>query len=337
MTDSLVPFARGTIIRAETHRGNFCPLCGSGGWPCWWREDGRKVGCAYVQSNRRDRSGDCYLHTFTAGGTPVASTASSASALPISKHATPAHKNTVYSALLDMLRERPDLSARSIPTEMVERFGYRRTPDFETSVFIARQLAKKDLQGVPGFFRPSKDVGWRMVLVKPGFFVPIKNSLGQIHGLQYRLDEPEGKQKYKWLSSNPEHYTAGTSSGTPFHFARPDLLASSSFCWLTEGAHKANVAADILGEAFIAAAGVSMWRGFAEQLRKSYPHIAEARIAFDVDWSRNPDVRRGLHRLRGELLAAGFKVAVKTWSSQFKGIDDYLLSLSHSEAKGVAA
>jgi hypothetical protein len=336
MTGSLVSFARGTIIRAEAHRGNFCPLCGSGDWPCWWREDGHKVGCAYVQSNGRDRSGQCYVHTYAAGS-EVVSCGPSSPPPPLSKHATPAHKNTVYSALLGRLRELPDLSARGITSEMVERFGYRRTPDFETSVFLARQLAKKDLAGVPGFFRPSKDVGWRMVMVKPGFFIPVRNSLGQIHGLQYRLDEPEGKQKYKWLSSNPEHYTAGTSSGTPFHFARPDLLASSSSCWLTEGAHKANVAADILGEPFIAAAGVSMWRGFAEQFRKAYPHITEARVAFDVDWSRNPDVRRGLHRLRGELLDAGFKVAVKAWSSQFKGIDDYLLSLSHSEAKGVAA
>lgn len=335
MKSSPVPFPRGTIIRAEARPGNFCPLCGGGSWPCWWREDGRKVGCAYVQSNRRDRSGDCYVHTFMGEGSPVAA-APLAPPPPTSKHATPAHKNTVYSALLAMLRELPDLSARRIPAEAVEQFGYRRTPGFETSVFIARQLAKKDLTGVPGFFRPSKEVGWRLVALKPGFLIPVRNSLGQIHGLQYRLDEPEGKQKYKWLSSNPEHYTAGTSSGTPFHFARPDLLASSSSCWLTEGAHKANVAAHLLGEPFIAAAGVSMWRGFAERFRKAYPHVSEVFVAFDVDWSRNPDVRRALHRLWGELRAASFKVVIRSWPSQHKGIDDYLLSL-HSDAKGVAA
>jgi hypothetical protein len=172
--------------------------------------------------------------------------------------------------------------------------------------------------------------------MRPGFFVPVSNSRGQVHGLMYRMDEPEGKQKYKWLSSNPEHYKGGISSGTPFHFSRHDLLGSSSSVWLTEGALKADIAAKFIGEPFIAAPGVSMWSGFAEKFKQTFPHITRTIVAFDRDWSTNVHVRRALDRLLGELRAAHFKVVVRTWPAPHKGIDDYLLSLN-SESKGVAA
>jgi hypothetical protein len=153
----------------------------------------------------------------------------------------------------------------------------------------------------------------------------------------YRLDEPEGKQKYKWLSSHPDHYRSGTSSGAPLHFARPDLLASSSSVWLTEGALKADIASHFLGEPFIAAPGVSMWAGYAEKFKTAFPHITQTIVAFDRDWATNRDVRRGLDKLLAELRAARLRVVVRTWPAPHKGVDDYLLALSQSSSSEVAA
>jgi hypothetical protein len=337
---TLAPFTRGKIVRADARKKRFCPVCRGGGWPCYWREDGTLAGCGNVSSSKRDREGNCWVHVLRFDSDERPKPRLVAAPPPAPKHASAEHKHLVYSALLDRLSVRPDLSVRGLSDDDVGGFGYRRTPDFDTSVLLARQLSDLGLSGVPGFFNPGPDVGWRMVHVKPGFFVPVRNSRGQIHGLMYRLDVPEGpkgKIKYKWLSSHPDHYKSGTSSGTPYHFARHDLLAASSSVWLTEGALKSDIAARYLNEPFVAAPGVTMWSGFAEKFKAAFPHVTQAIVAFDTDWSRNPDVRRGLGRLLGELRAASFNVVVRSWPSRYKGIDDYMLALSHRNAPEVAA
>jgi hypothetical protein len=334
---SLLHFSRGKIVRADARKKRFCPVCSGGGWPCYWREDGTLAGCGNVSSSKRDREGNCWVHILVSGSQDYVRPLPPPPPPSAPKRASVEHLHLVYSALLSRLTDRPDLTVRGLSHVDVEGFLYRRTPDFDTSVLLARQLSDLGLEGVPGFFNPGPDVGFRMTHVKPGFFVPIRSSLGQIHGLMYRLDVPEGKQKYKWLSSHPDYYKSGTSSGCPFHFARPDLLASSSSVWLSEGALKSDIAARYLGEPFIAAAGVTMWGGFAERLKTAFPHVTQTIVAFDMDWARNRDVRRGLDKLLGELRAARFKVVVRTWPERYKGIDDYLVSLSHHDNSEVAA
>jgi hypothetical protein len=332
-----IPFSRGKIVRADARKKRYCPVCSGGGWPCYWREDGTLAGCGNVSSSKRDREGNCWVHVLRSDSPEYVRPLPPSPPPAAPKRAPAERRHLVYSTLLSRLTEPPDLTARGLSYDDVDAFLYRRTPDFDTSVSLARQLSDLGLEGVPGFHNPGPALGWRMAYVKPGFFVPVRNSRGKIHGLMYRLDVPDGKQKYKWLSSSPEHYRSGASSGAPLHFARPDLLTSSSSVWLTEGALKADIAAHYLSEPFIAAPGVTMWSGFAEKFRAAFPHVTQAIVAFDMDWSRNPDVRRGLGKLLTELRAARFKVVVRTWDAAHKGIDDYVVSLSHHDSSEVAA
>jgi hypothetical protein len=75
---------------------------------------------------------------------------------------------------------------------------------------------------------------------------------------------------------------------------------------------------------------------FAENLKAKFPKLKTCLIAFDSDWRVKPQVKAALEKLMRGLSGAGFRVKVRTWPPQHKGIDDYLLALSQS-SKGVAA
>jgi hypothetical protein len=107
---------------------------------------------------------------------------------------------------------------------------------------------------------------------------------------------------------------------------------------LTEGALKADIASYILDAPVIAAAGVSCFGAdFPADLKAKFPSLRTILIAFDSDWRVKPQVKSALEKLMRGLSGAGFRVKVRTWPPQHKGIDDYLLAFSQSNVKGVAA
>jgi hypothetical protein len=206
---------------------------------------------------------------------------------------------------------------------------------------LAESLAPLGLEGVAGFFYTRG--AWRLRWCEPvGFFCPYRDFDGHIRGMMWRFDVPVEKMKYRWLSSNPEDtndagnikFPKGASSRAPLHFARPELIASSSDIWLTEGALKADVAAHLLNVPFIASGGVSQWGSdFAERFKDRFPEH-RAVIAFDRDWRDRGDgkpnlhVKRALESLMAQLDAARVRYIVRSWDRTEKGIDDLALALS---------
>jgi hypothetical protein len=214
----------------------------------------------------------------------------------------------------------------------IERHGYVSTPGAGEGERIAGELSAFNLEGVPGFFMQGS--AWHMRDYGAGFFVPVRDERSRIAGLQIRRDDAE--PRYIWFSSN--NYPHGTSSGAPIHFARPHLLCGASEVLLTEGALKADVVSYFMDAPVIAAAGVhNFGQDFAATLRVKFPNLRTTLVAFDSDWRIKPQVQSALEKLMRDLAGIGFKVRVRTWPPEYKGLDDYLLALALSQTKGVQA
>ncbi len=249
----------------------------------------------------------------------------------------------VDAVLTTLLREHLTLSdeherklmARGLSLEEIARHGYASAPDASEGRRIARELSAFNLEGVPGFFMQGG--AWRMRDFGAGIFVPVRDEHLRVVGCQIRRDDlADGQPKYIWFSSAGK--PRGTSSGSPVHFARPHLIRDASEVLITEGALKADVAAFLLDAPVIAAAGVSCFGAdFPANLRVKFPNLRTTFIAFDSDFRVKPQVKAALEKLMRELSGAGFKVRVRTWPPEYKGLDDYLLAFSQSNVKGVAA
>lgn len=324
-----------------------CLVCSRQSWPCYRRPDESAAWCKTVYSEKTDKDG-LYLHVFRWDESRPRLTLVQTSP-PRPSTAPPDHLHLVYSSLLSHLHlfahRRDRLLARGLAPHSIEEHGYRDTPTKEERAALVSRLEPLGLKGVPGFF--VRDGRWRIVGCYPGHLVPYRDVMGRIRGLSYRLDVPIDKAKYIWLSSDPEatfddgarKYPAGTKLTPPLHFARPELIASSSDILLTEGALKSDVAAQLLGLPFIAAGGVTQWGdGFAETFRKRFPD-KRAVICYDSDWRTNKDVRHALERLMARLGEAGVTYVVRSWPQypEAKGIDDLALALSHQSREVAAA
>jgi hypothetical protein len=224
------------------------------------------------------------------------------------------------------------LRARGLSEGEIARPGYASAPTPDDGDRIARELSDFGLVGVPGFHKYGGE--WHMRNYGAGFFVPVRDERSRIAGLQIRRDDAE--PRYIWFSSNG--YPHGTSSGAPIHYARPHLLHDATEVLITEGALKADVASYFMDAPVIAAAGVNNFgQDFAATLRVKFPNLRTTFIAFDSDFRVKPQVRAALEKLMRDLAGVGFKVRVRTWPPEHKGIDDYLAMLSQPHVVEVAA
>jgi len=187
---------------------------------------------------------------------------------------------------------------------------------------VVKQIEHLGLSGVPGFHKGEEK--WAMTHIPSGILIPIRNCTNQICGLQIRLDDFVKGGRYIWFSS--AKYSSGTSSGSPLHWVKPELLATHSDLLVTEGALKANVISHFLNVPVVAAAGVrSFGTNFANSLKGAYPNITVI-ICFDADWRSKEEVRNALRALRSQFSKAGLDWRVRSWTSEYKGYDDYLLN-----------
>jgi hypothetical protein len=241
--------------------------------------------------------------------------------------------HALYSALLRLLvllpAHRESLQARGLSFQTIERELFRSTPTEEEAREIAENLAETcDLAGIPGFYK--RGGVWQIVKTPSGFFVPIRDRDGLIQGLQIRKDylRHEKDPRYTWLSSHPDYYHKGTSSGAPVHIQHADRISATGKALITEGALKSIVAGEYLPAdegGLIALAGTSAFReNFGEQLKTAWPMLQIVQLAFDADFRVKREVRGQLYRLARVLSASGLRVRVLTWDTQEKGLDDYL-------------
>lgn len=324
----------------RVNRKAACPVCGHSDW-CSVSANRTLAFCMRIEegSIKRARNG-AFIHPLntleslsTNSNQPIQSHPKRErpwQERPQAKRTRSEKLNRVYSALLEFLtlevRHSSDLLVRGLSQRAIKANCYKSTPSLFDASQVAFELSRKfDLCGVPGFFF---DYGiWRMANVREGFFIPVRNTKGQIHGLQIRLDNPiEGKQKYLWFSS--ARLYMGASSSAPVHFSKPGLIHSHSEVLITEGALKADVISYFTNKPVIAAAGVfNFGEGFAFNLRKRFPSLRKTILCFDTDRyeKKKKQVRDSMFRLGNLLRRAYFDVSVCEWSDEFKGYDDFLV------------
>ena len=237
-------------------------------------------------------------------------------------------RNAVYSAMLASLslsqKHGEHLAKdRRLGKATIIKAGFRSVPSWMLGDAIAAQLAKQwELKGVPGFWR--KEGKWRLRFAGvDGFFIPIKNAVGQIEALQIRSFS--GESKYLLLSSN--ELTDGVSSGAPHHWTGH----KSETVIVTEGALKAEVIAEAKrrrneADFVIGLVSVSTFEeSFGANLKRICPFVKTVQLAFDADWRTNEKVQKQMQRFANSIKAAGLKLQVICWKSEAKGFDDELL------------
>jgi hypothetical protein len=255
-------------------------------------------------------------------------------------HASADIINGILTMLVcDVLTLRPEhgarLLARGLTDAEITRLRYVSSPVTRVERQRAADALASYLEtfsgGVPGFYRDGHR--WRMVFRPPGFFIPARDEHGFIRALAQRVDEPRGGGKYIWFSSADRD--GGASSGAPVHFANRPALWHAEELLVTEGTLKADVIAALSRLPVVGVAGVNNTRGLAARLRSSFPRLRRVVVAFDSDARTKPQVADALESLIAQLEAERFRVRVRTWPGESKGLDDYLLS--QSCAKEVAA
>lgn len=290
---------------------------------------GRDGGATFLLNPReRNIAVNAARLTPTTGTTSTTSTISTTGTINTTGTSTRAdanHVSNVYSHLLSRLplREghRAKLLLRGLSDAEVDRLGYVSTPDPAESDAIAESLSKYDLRGVPGFYRQAGR--FRLRDLGPGVYIPVRDARRRIRAIQIRRDE--GGPRYIWLSTPPDRFEGGASSGAPVHVCRPERIRATGEALITEGALKSAVISFFLDCGVIGVAGVSTFtEDFGKQLREDFPGLRHVTIAYDNDWQQKREVRKALFRLQGTLRRAGLRWSVRKFPNAFKGYDDYL-------------
>lgn len=318
-----------------------CPVCGHKD-NCSISEDRTRVYCRRTASSHQGRDGG-WLHILV-----DSPRTSHAPQMPPQKQAAPiivadeTRRHSVYTALLRGLRlspaDRASLRARGLSDEAIERGQFKSTLTRDEAAAITRVLANThDLTGVAGFYKEAG--AWRMTWTDTGIIIPARDHHAHINALMYRRTHArkgEGFGKYIWISSAEDRdgkpREAGASSGAPCHYANPHMMKDAEAVTLTEGALKAEIAANFLNSPVIGNAPSCFGANFAANLKNDFPQLRTVFVAFDMDFKRNESVKAAMFRLVEQLEKARFDVRVRTWPDRWKGIDDYLLAVSQGGA-----
>lgn len=319
-------FKKGTIT---------CPVCyHDHHWKCRVTEDEGLALCSCIPSDRQAKDGR-YIHILKPHKNEPHKQ-SAASAPPIrergiaeSYKATIDHCNKVYSHLLSECLVLSSDHAKNLLETRGLSDGSIATNLYASILFPGRAreicdgLSEKfNLAGVPGFYRDEKNL-WQMNIKQQGLFIPIRDAQGRIVACQIRCDA--GVIRYIWFSSNGR--SAGASSGAPIHFAKPDLVRLTGNAFITEGALKADVIAEVEQSAVIGLPGVLSFNSetLSQQLNDSLPELKTLIIVFDSDWREKKEVKKALFRLIASLRQSGITLTVRDWGSEAgKGYDDFL-------------
>lgn len=305
-----------TDLMLRVSKQNRCPICEKPDW-CLVSADGETAICARVQSDHKVGEAG-WLHKLSDPRPAIPAPA------PVkqSPMAPPSVRDATYRALLRELSlseaHRLNLLARGLTDDHIHGLGYRTLPT-EGRRTLSHGLAQRGvtLAGVPGFWFEEHHP---RLSGPAGILIPVRNTSGQIVGLQVRCDNAEGG-KYKWVSSATKD--GGCSPGAPVHIARPSGTQSTDI-WITEGPLKADIAAIRLGNIVLAVAGVSNWRGVVPILQELQP--SRVVVAYDADKATNYTVATYERLLVFALLRLKFNVYTANWPTKHKGIDDALVA-----------
>ena len=250
-----------------------------------------------------------------------------------------------FTALLSMLalseKHRQALRNRGLSDERIDSLGYKSTPPPYLCRSYTERLARQGctIQGVPGFYL-GDDGKWTVKFHQrtAGILIPVKGIDGLIRGLQIRLDVPikdkddppeKSGTKYLWLSSSNK--TKGVSSGAPVHFVGDPAART---VYVTEGTLKSDVAHFLMDRTFVAIAGANN----TAQLDPLFALLAQSGTeliieAHDMDKYQNEHVAGGASKIYLMARSYGMNCRRLTWNPNYKGIDDWQLSIKMKEQK----
>lgn len=296
-----------------------CPICGGQG--CGQSET--KVLCFRIQegSDKQAKSG-AWIHTTIKAGLMTVARRIETPLASIER------RDAVYSALLRALSLNQThgehlANDRRLSNRTIIKAGFRSVPSRMLGDALAAQLAAKwELKGVPGFWKKDGRPCLRFAGTN-GFFIPIRNAVGQIEALQIRAFQ--GQSKYLLVSSS--ELPDGVSSGAPHHFTGQPCQTVI----VTEGALKAEVIAEAKrrrneSDYVIGLVSVSTFEdSFGANLKRICPFVQTVQLAFDSDWRTNEKVQAQMKRFADSIRSAGLRLQVLAWESEEKGYDDLLL------------
>lgn len=322
-------------------RNHKCEICGKPDW-CNYSEDGVFALCMRVSAGSiKQAKNGAYVHVLTPSygdfrDSFIPSAPIGVGGMEESEPLVVANADKKHAAYSFLLGECLSLSSahrerlrnyRRLSEAAINRNLYASLPGMAKAQEIAAAMQQRfgdDLRGVPGFYQDESD-RW-MIRPLSGLVIPVRDSQGRIVALQVRPDL-SGKNKYLWLSTPPDEYMGGASSGAPVHFANPDLTSDSGFAVITEGALKADIISELSGCAAIGIAGVNTFdeETFGLELQDALPELERVAIAFDADWRANKAVRGALKRIINALEPTELTLLILNWDARYgKGLDDFL-------------
>ena len=296
-----------------------CPICGGQG--CG--QSATRVLCFRVEegSNKQTKSG-AWIHTTINSGAQIITRRIETPLASIER------RDAVYSALIQALNLNQAhgehlANDRRLSNQTIIKAGFRSVPSRMLGDALAAQLASRwELKGVPGFWK--KNGRWCLRFAGTnGFFIPIKNAVGQIEALQIRAFQ--GQSKYLLVSSS--ELPDGVSSGAPHHFTGQPCATVI----VTEGALKAEVIAEAKrrnneSDFVIGMVSVSTFEdSFGANLKRICPFVQTVQLAFDNDWRTNEKVQVQMRWFANSIRSAGLRLQVLVWEGEAKGYDDLLL------------
>lgn len=262
--------------------------------------------------------------------------AKEASNIKLNQMATIEIRDKVYRSLIRKLslseKHYLNLKHRGLSNNDILRNGYKTLPfDKELKNKICKELTNYGfvLAGVPGFYT-DKNMEWTFWTPKEGgFLVPVINSVGQVQGCQVRKDAL--KKKYTWFSSS---YMKNGAQCNGFIHVHWNPGHSSKKVVITEGALKATIASILSDTTFIAVPGINAIECLPEILSELKPE--KLYVAYDMDYIQNKYVEKALNKLKWNLRTNGFNAIQSNWNPQYKGIDDYMLHVTHIKEESIA-
>jgi hypothetical protein len=161
-----------------------------------------------------------------------------------------------------------------LSNETIERGQFKSTPTKEEAAAITRVLANThDLTGVAGFYREQGTP--RLVWMDESIIIPARDASARISALMRRRTHArkgEAIGKYIWISSAEDRdgkpREAGASSGAPCCYALSHMMKDAEAVTLTEGALKAEIAANFLNSPVIGNAPSCFGANFAANLKR---------------------------------------------------------------------
>lgn len=323
-----------------------CVICGrKSRYHCRIRTDGVMAICKYVASDKTTSDGR-YIHILKTGlieqsQKVLASLDQNVKATP---KADPDKLNEVYTAFLESLELKEQhgedlVKYRGLSQETVAAKLYKSVPSYDQRFEVAEKLGESfDLEGIPGFYVDVDNGRWALNLTFDGFYVPYRDENGRIVGMQIRQDKAV-EPKYLWLSSGKKE--KGTSSGVPLHIVNSNTIEGNRSLFITEGALKADVIAELFGYVgLVAMGGVNVINpeNLIAFLNETFPTLERVNLAFDMDWKRKQEVRQSILKLLDSLEKTSLKVYGVTWFEEdyilyenAKGLDDLCYKLTLEE------